>query len=156
MLPSAFRVPRDEAHKDDQGRYSLGLTTQPADNRYILLSNENTVFVTKSEKTMLPIESSLMIVIKKMDKWDVGLVLSGSLLPHCLLEYWGKMGGFLGRRHGSQSCQDVEVSPETNKGLKTPYEFLVLPKIFTSGDQAAIASVGEVIKDVKFSIDLIE
>lgn len=68
MLPSAFRVPRDEAHKDDQGRYSLGLTTQPADNRYILLSNENTVFVTKSEKTMLPIESSLMIVIEKMDK----------------------------------------------------------------------------------------
>ena len=130
MLPSAFRVPRGEAHKDDQGRYSLGLTTQPADNRYILLSNENTVFViTKSEKTMLPIESSLMIVIEKMDKWGVGLVPSGSLLPHCLLEYWGKMGGFLGRRHGSQSCQDVEVSPETHKGLKTPYEFLVLPKI---------------------------
>ena len=129
MLPSAFRVPRDEAHKDDQGRYSLGLTTQPADNRYILLSNENTVFVTKYEKTMLPIESCLMIVIEKMDKWDVGLVLSGSLLPHCLLEYWGKMGGFVGRRHGSQSCQDVEVLPETHNGLKTPYEFLVLPKI---------------------------
>lgn len=57
MLPSAFRAPRDEAHKDDQGRCSLGLTTQPADNRCIWLlainhslSNENTVFVTKSEK----------------------------------------------------------------------------------------------------------
>ena len=140
MLPSAFRVPRDEAHKDDQGRYSLGLTTQPADNRYILLSNENTVFVTKSEKTMLPIESSLMIVIKKMDKWDVGLVLSGSLLPHCLLEYWGKMGGFLGRCHGSQSCQDVEIL------LKIGHVWGLGCYSFRRGDY----------KNVKFSTDLIE
>lgn len=129
MLPSAFRAPLDEAHKDDQGRYSLGLTTQPADNRYILLlainhssSNQNSVFVTKSEKTMLPRWSSLMIVIDKMDKWSVGLVPSGSLLPHCLFEYWAKMGGFQGGRHGSLSCQDVEIS--------------------TSGDWATIASVG--------------
>lgn len=60
-----------------------------------------------------------MIVIEKMDKWGVGLVQSGSLLSLCLLEYWGEMGGFLRRCHGSQSCQDVEIFTKNRARLGT-------------------------------------